>query len=65
VSVKRVSVKSAAKLATTEPEPMPTNKPALRSAIRAAFMHEGIGFNGVRERFKVDNKIIRRCLFGD
>jgi hypothetical protein len=61
MSTKRVPDESAEKPATTEPEP----DPALCSAIRAAFMYEGIGFDGVRERFGVDEETVKRCLFSN
>ena len=65
MSAKRVTDESAAKPATAEPEPTLAIDPALCSAIRAAFMFEGIGFDGVRERFGVDEETIKRCLFSN
>jgi len=62
MSAKQVPDESTAKPATTEPEPTPA---ILCSAIRAAFMYEGIGFDGVRERFGVDDQIIKHCLFSN
>jgi hypothetical protein len=64
MSAKQVRDESTAKPTTTEPEP-PAIDPELCSAIRAAFMYEGIGFDGVRERFGVDDEIIKRCLFSN
>jgi hypothetical protein len=65
MSAKKVPDESTAEPATTEPERTPAIDPALCSTIRAAFMYEGIGFDAIRERFGVDDEIIKRCLFSN